>query len=599
VDRKVDNICGRDVASIWDELEDSPETLAYQHTLQHINEADSVHAHRLFQFVAMASRPIRVEELADLLAFDFKAGPIPQYHEHWRREDQAQTLLSICSSLVSIVDGGHRFGKVVQFSHISVKEYLTSSRLAEASNISGYHVSATPAHTLIAQACLSILLHLDKDVVTSDSLQESPLAEYAAENWADHARFEDVSRNVEDGMKELFDPSKSHLAVCIWIHDPEATTQTRTDRAERPSPLTGAPLHYAALWGLRTIVKFLVIEHSQDVHPRGLTGMVTPLHLASKKGHADITGFLLEHGADAGARDNDNCTALHWASQEGHLEVVCVLIEHGSDVNARDHSNWTPLHGASQGGHLEVVQILLEHGADTRASDQGGWTPLQWPSYHGYSEIVWELLEHGADANTRDHSNWTPFHGASQQGHKDVACFLLEHGGDANARDNDRYTPLHWASKQGHLEMVRFLLECGADARDSDQGGWTSLQWPSYNEDPWVLSERGRRGADVDTRDNSKWTPLHCASQQGHREVVQVLLEHGAHENSCDNSKQTPLHLASRAGHLGPVQLLVESSADVHALNNEGRTPFEEASLKGHHGIMQFLLEYGARGDVE
>jgi hypothetical protein len=58
---------------------------------------------------------------------------------------------------------------------------------------------------------LGILLHLDKDVVTGDSLKESPFAKYAAEHWADHARLEDVLPNVEDGMKQLFDPRKSHL----------------------------------------------------------------------------------------------------------------------------------------------------------------------------------------------------------------------------------------------------------------------------------------------------------------------------------------------------------------------------------------------------
>jgi hypothetical protein len=65
----------------------------------------------------------------------------------------------------------------------------------------------TPAHTLAAQACLGILLHLDKNVVDQDSLEKYPLVEYAAEHWADHARFEGVSENVEDGMKRLFDPS--------------------------------------------------------------------------------------------------------------------------------------------------------------------------------------------------------------------------------------------------------------------------------------------------------------------------------------------------------------------------------------------------------
>jgi hypothetical protein len=122
----------------------------------------------------VASRPLRVEELAELLAFDFEAGPIPKFHEDWRLEDPVDAVLSTCSSLLAIVDGGYPFGKVIQFSHFSVKEFLTSARLAEASDIipRRYHVSMTPAHTLAAQACLGILLHLDKDVITSDSLEE-------------------------------------------------------------------------------------------------------------------------------------------------------------------------------------------------------------------------------------------------------------------------------------------------------------------------------------------------------------------------------------------------------------------------------------------
>jgi hypothetical protein len=78
----------------------------------------------------------------------------------------------------------------------------------------------TRAHTLVARVCLGTLLHLPEDI-TKDSLQEFPLAEYAGEHWVDHARFEDVSQKVEDGMKQLFDPRKSHLAVWVWIHDPE------------------------------------------------------------------------------------------------------------------------------------------------------------------------------------------------------------------------------------------------------------------------------------------------------------------------------------------------------------------------------------------
>jgi hypothetical protein len=92
----------------------------------------------------------------------------------------------------------------IQLSHFSVKEFLTSARLAESSDIipRRYYVSMTPAHTLAAQACLGTLLHLDNEnVVTSVGLEKLPLAKYATEHWVDHVRFEDVAEKLEDGMK--------------------------------------------------------------------------------------------------------------------------------------------------------------------------------------------------------------------------------------------------------------------------------------------------------------------------------------------------------------------------------------------------------------
>src|SRR5579863_2375387 len=147
-------------------LTELPETLdeTYERTLREINKADWELAHRLFQCVAAASRPFRVEELAEFLAFDFTSGPIAKFQEGWRLEDPVDAVLSTCSTLLTFVnvDGS----SVIQFSHFSVKEFLTSTRLAEAGaeTLRHYYVSMTPAHTLVAQACLGILLHLDPNI---------------------------------------------------------------------------------------------------------------------------------------------------------------------------------------------------------------------------------------------------------------------------------------------------------------------------------------------------------------------------------------------------------------------------------------------------
>jgi hypothetical protein len=78
----------------------------------------------------VAIRPLRVAELAEVLAVDFDdAEGIPKLNPDWRWEDQEQALLIACSSLIAIVEAGD--SRVVQFSHFSVKEFLTSSLQAE------------------------------------------------------------------------------------------------------------------------------------------------------------------------------------------------------------------------------------------------------------------------------------------------------------------------------------------------------------------------------------------------------------------------------------------------------------------------------------
>ena len=392
-----------------------PKTLdeTYQRTLREIKEANWESVHRVFQFVSGAFRPLSVEELANLLAFDFNSGQVPKFHEDWRMEDPVNAVLSTCSSLLAIVNV--RGSRVIQFSHYSVKEFLTSTRLEASDDIISrrFHISTTPAHTLVARACLGILLCLDEDVVTSDSLKEWPLAEYAAKYWADHAqRLEGVLKNVEDGMKQLFDPRKPHLAVCIWIFDPDVPWWMRDKLFGRPLQPRRTPLHYAALWGFHSIVEFLVIERSQDVHSRGniffSTG--TPLHQASKHGHLKAARMLIDHDADVMAQDEDMETPLHLASQGGHVEVTRMLIECGAGVSAQTKHGETPLHFASMpdSNDIELYDIELQ----------------------GLAEVSRTLLGQGADVNAKNKDALTPFFLASQSQYADDPRLkvLLDHG---------------------------------------------------------------------------------------------------------------------------------------------------------------------------
>ena len=437
----------------------------------------------------MVSRPLRVEELAEFLAIDFKAGPIPKYREDWRLEDPVEAVLSTCSTLLALVN--IEGSPIIQFSHFSVKEFLTSSRFSgKGDTISQrYHISPMPAHTLVAQACLSILLHLDKNI-TRDGLANFPLARYAAENWFGHARFEGVSRDVDEGMKQLFDRRKPHLAVWVWIWERGSTNG--------PVAPQGTALHYSAFCGLNEIVKVLAIENPEDVDSWSFDDESRPLHLASREGHVEVVRTLIEHSADIAPRTKYGSTPLHQASGWDRMEVARLLIEHGADSAAQTEDGWTPLHCAAS---VDLARLLIEHGADAAAQTDDGLTPLHCAASVDVARL---LIERGADAAAQNKDGSTPLHRASAYGRVEVAQLLIEHGADAAALTKDGSTPLHWTSS---VEVARLLIEHGADAA-------------------------------AQTKDGS--TPLHRASERGHIDVAQLLIEHGADAAARTKDGLTP-----------------------------------------------------------
>jgi len=453
-------------------LNELPDTLdeTYDRTLEEIGKQNWEYAHRLFQCVAAAARPLRVEELAEFLAFDFDTDSIPTLREDWREEDPAHAVRSTCSSLLAIVDVDG--SSVIQFSHFSVKEYLTSERLSESKGIiSRFHVSMTLAHTIIARACLGVLLQIDEGV-TEDDLEKFPLAEYAAEHWAGHARFEGVSSHIQDGMKRLFDPDSHHVSACLCIHRPDLETGSFGSRC--PSQVKALPLLYAAWCGLHDIVQFLIVERSQNVNARPFYLEETALIVASRRGYSEVARVLLEHGADTETRDNLlTYSPLIWSSVNGHVEVVRVLLENHADLNFLDAYHWTALHLASRSGHVEVARVLLGNGADPNAKTMDNRTPLHLAGNEGVTRI---LLEYGADPNARDSDNQTPLHRAMWNDHVEVARVLLENAANANARDAENRTPLHVASKGGYLDGVQLLLQHSADIHARDDQGRTPFQ---------------------------------------------------------------------------------------------------------------------------
>jgi Ankyrin repeats (3 copies)/Ankyrin repeat len=356
-----------------------------------------------------------MEELAEVLAIDFNdEGGVPKLNPRWRWEDQEQALLSSCSSLITIVNAGE--SRVVQFSHSSVKEYLTSHRLATRSeNVSRYHIHREPAHAILAQACVSILLQLDDGVVKVGIDNRSPLAPYAARHWVSHAQFGHVSSRIK-GIEYLFDKDKPHFGSWLRLYDIDTKPDASSifpmfisfDESE------AGPLYYAALCGFHDLAKHIIDNHPQHVNARS-GYYVTPLVAALAGRHYRTAQLLYNHGADPNVRCYDDRTPLHAAVQSGHLEMIRKLIEYNADVNAQNYIGWTPLHIASRlvQPNIEVVQLLLERGVDVNARAKDGSTALHEASAYGTPKVVRLLLEHGASVEMKNNNGRTPHHAMS------------------------------------------------------------------------------------------------------------------------------------------------------------------------------------------
>jgi ankyrin repeat protein len=426
--------------SVRPTLKELPESLdkTYERILKEIKKPNRRLARRVLQCLVIAVRPLHVEELGEVLAVDFdeaEGNPTyPRLKPDWRWEEQELALLATCSSLIAIVEAGG--SRVVQFSHFSVKEFLTSPRLATASGeVAHFHLDPEPAHTILAQACLGVLLQI-QDGIEGRTPKDHPLARYAAEHWTTHARFGEVSSRSRllTGMEYLFDANKPHFTVWRTLCDIDARPNYDATfyRFATPHKSPAAPLYYAALCGLHDLVEHLITKHPQDVNADGGC-FRRPLVAALAGEHFQTANLLHHNGANLDVRDQSRRNPLHFAAFSGNFEVVRALIEYDpAGINARDADGLTPLIWASRRHNLKDVSVLRL------------------------------LLEHGAHINAKDHIGCTPLHRVSMKGALEAGHLLLEHGADVEEKMNDGKTALQFATDRGHGKVVQLLREHGA-----------------------------------------------------------------------------------------------------------------------------------------
>jgi Ankyrin repeats (3 copies) len=342
-------------------MADLPNTLdgTYDRILCAIDKEYSQDAFRILQWLVYSARPLRIEEVVDVIAVDINDDP---RFDLDRRLPDPRDILTICSSLVTTTvetikrPSGTIAGDYVRLAHFSVKEYLVSKRIQDGP-AAQFSIQEIPANASIAEICVAYLLQFDEpDSLTDQTVKEFPLARYAARFWTQHAQ---IAAENQDAMHSLIMElllSKAHGYInCIRLFDPETPWEEEPDTT-RNLKETFSPLYYTSLTGLVVSVR-LLLEAGADVNAQG--GYYgNALQAASYGGHDQVVQRLLEAGADVNAQGGYYGNALQAASLGGHDQVVQRLLEAGADVNAQGGEYGHALQAASGEGHDQVVQLL-------------------------------------------------------------------------------------------------------------------------------------------------------------------------------------------------------------------------------------------------
>jgi ankyrin repeat protein len=639
-----------------------PETLdeTYERILREIPKTNRVHAHRLLQCLTVAVRPLAVEELAEVLAINFDAeGGIPKLNENFRWADQEQAVLSACSSLVAIVEDGN--SRRVQFSHFSVKEFLTSDRLAASvvDVLLGHHISLEPAHTIMAQACLSVLLRLDHHM-DKETILSYPLAKYAGHFFAEHTGFGDVLPRISDGLDDLLDPDKPHFNTWLWLENGDWVSmsyvwhsgsesypgETLSDQSnpEHPVPIYLPqifPLYHVVELGYTCLAQHLILKRPGDLDASDKYG-ITALHIAAFTANCKVAQMLIERTAVINGRDDKGRTPLHYAMRDGmpgwveseqklHDVFHCVrlLLDHGASAEAQNNHGSTPLHLAASKASQEIMQSLIENSTNIDLRDNDGEAALHYASRRGQIDNIRLILSHNADIDALDNGGSTPLqlaipekYMAIPEANLEAVQLLLEQGAKINLQNHMGETALHRASQHGYLNIIQLMLNHDANVDALDNEGSTPLHLAISEASLEAIQLLLNHGASITLRNGKGQTALHRASQRGHLDIIQLILNHGADVDTPDNDGSTPLHLAIFEGtmadfegssvssggiaisearpeaSLKAVQLLLKHGVDINLQNHMGQTALHKASQCGHLGTIELILNQNVDVDA-
>tara|TARA_B110001452_G_scaffold216116_1_gene187424 strand:+ start:114 stop:1541 length:1428 start_codon:yes stop_codon:yes gene_type:complete len=230
-------------------------------------------------------------------------------------------------------------------------------------------------------------------------------------------------------VAHLKDQEGSVNSILYQMHGRE-TVDLGHGRDRPAGPITrGDKLGMAAETGDLVAVKKL-IKKGVDPNFRNAASGVTPLGVATERGHLEVMKALLDAGASVNNPTNEGVTPIHIASQFGPAAGVELLCRRGANVNTTCplFSDAGPLLFATQLNKKRAIEVLIASRADVNGADQKGWTALHAAASFGHANVVMALIAGRADPGSLNQKGESALDVAVQkQNHEVVSLLTMAH----------------------------------------------------------------------------------------------------------------------------------------------------------------------------
>ncbi|THX22196.1 ankyrin [Aureobasidium pullulans] len=619
-----------------------PKTLPemYRKTMDQIKRSRHADlAMRVVQWVILAARPLRIQELRHGLAVELRTSELDEDNLTSKK-----TIMSACLGLLTMHTDGF-----VRCVHASAFEFLAEQDLE----------TTKAGHSDIAGACLTYLSYkvFDEPCQRSEELEDrvatNHFACYAAQNLGFHCR------HIETEFTQQFSS----------LLDNEGSRRSSTQLCYH-----------------REIKDKVLRQEAFSMLPNGQTA----LQVACRLGLIQKSEQMIQSGCDISASDAQGWTALTTASSYGHLHIIRVLVMAGADVNSQDIHGWSPLIWSVLKNNVDVARELPTAGASISLADENGWTAMHWAASIGNLEMIdllspaWDRLyesrsteDYGKAKSKIPDECLEPLLIAADYRNDSALDKMIDvHSNSFRAIEVDRpldtsglfrflnkeeYIARRYnlgrpnlpslvfperfsvklfdsAIRSNHLSMVKLLVERGMkDEMYREVNGRKPLHTAVFCNTPEIPQYLIDHHFDLYAKDAKGYTALDIGLRNGTLEMIEYLLSLPAAKSVIQGSRGSTLHLiwsnqrlllnhgiespqsSHQASHMQAwgvrrawtaeahariskaqvttAKQLLAHGADVNAPNEFGETPIFHA-LKCSSQAVELLLTHKAKTDI-